>query len=101
MTTDPSAKGLASLIGTALTGFPRNPAPKGAIQPRPADYDREHCVDLTWLSAFLRDTQPEAAVPLNLDGPTRHRFLVCLQGKSARAGPSTCCARESSTAPLH
>ena len=25
------------------------------------DYDREFCVDLVQLAAFLRDTQPEAA----------------------------------------
>ena len=36
------------------------------------DYDREYCVDLVQLAAFLRDSQPEAAEALALseDGPT-------------------------------
>lgn len=32
----------------------------------PNDYDREYCVDLAQLSAFLRGTQPEVAEPLDL-----------------------------------
>ena len=100
MTTDTSEQGLESLICAALTGFARNPAPKGTIQQRPADYgpgwrhgdpaeyDREHCVDLAQLSAFLRETQPEAAAPLGLEqgSPTRRRFLARLQGEVARRG---------------
>ena len=100
MTTDTSEKGLEDLICAGLTGYVRNPAPKGTIQQRPADYgpgwvhgdpsdyDREHCVDLAQLSAFLRDTQPEAAVPLDLeqDSPARRRFLSRLQGEIAKRG---------------
>ena len=100
MTTDTSEKGLESLICAALTGFARHPAPQGTIQQRPADYgpgwlhgdpqdyDREHCVDLAQLSAFLRDTQPEAAAPLDLeqDSPARRRFLSRLQGEIAKRG---------------
>ena len=65
------------------------------------DYDREYCVDLAQLSAFLHATQPIAAESLDLgqDSPTRRKFLARLQGEVARsAGPSTCSARVSSTA---
>ena len=52
------------------------------------DYDREYCVDLVQLAAFLRDTQPEAADALALseDGPTRRAFLTRLQGEIAKRG---------------
>ena len=47
----------------------------------PNDYDREYCVDVVQLRAFLKATQPEAADTLALDedGPTRRRFLARLQ----------------------
>ncbi len=100
MTTDTSEKGLETLICTALTGFAHDPAPKGVIQERPADYslgwipgdpqdyDREHCVDLAQLSAFLHETQPDVAPSLDLreDNPARRRFLARLQGEIARRG---------------
>ena len=100
MTTDTSEKGLESLICAALTGFERSPAPKGTIQQRPADYgpgwmhgdpedyDREYCIDLAQLSAFLRDTQPDIAPTLDLgeDSPARRRFLARLQGEIAKRG---------------
>ncbi len=100
MTTDTSEHGLESLICAALTGFAHSPASNGAIQQRPADYgpgwlhgdprdyDREHCVDLAQLSAFLRETQPEAAAPLDLeqDSPARRRFLSRLQGEITKRG---------------
>ena len=66
----------------------------------PQDYDREHCVDLAQLSAFLHATQPIAAESLDLgqDSPTRRKFLARLQGEVTRSeGPSTFCARASST----
>ena len=52
------------------------------------DYDREYCVDLVQVAAFLRDTQPEAADSLALseDGPTRRAFLTRLQGEIAKRG---------------
>ena len=52
------------------------------------DYDREYCVDLTQLAAFLRATQPEAAEALALgeDGPTRRKFLARLQGEISKRG---------------
>ena len=39
------------------------------------DYDREYCVDLVQLEAFLRATQPEVAEALALseDGPHGER----------------------------
>ena len=100
MTTDTSEKGLETLICTALTGFAHDPAPKGVIQERPADYspgwipgdpqdyDQEHCVDLAQLSAFLHETQPDVAPSLDLgeDNPARRRFLARLQGEIARRG---------------
>ena len=45
-------------------------------------------MDLAQLSAFLRDTQPEAAAPLDLeqDSPARRRFLSRLQGEIAKRG---------------
>ena len=54
----------------------------------PHDYDREHCVDLIQLSAFLRATQPEAAEAMALsdDGPTRRKFLARLQGEISKRG---------------
>ena len=100
VTTDTSEKGLEDLICAGLTGYALNPAPKGTIQQRPAGYgpgwvhgdpegyDREHCVDLAQLSAFLRETQPEAVGPLDLDqdSPARRRFLARLQGEIAKRG---------------
>lgn len=65
MTTDTSESGLESLICRALTGQPCNADGAGALRDRPAaygagwicgdgqEYDREHCVDLAQLSAFL------------------------------------------------
>ena len=45
------------------------------------DYDREFCVDLAQLAAFLGDTQPDTAEPLALDDDniTRQRFLARLK----------------------
>ena len=101
MTTDTSEKGLERLICTALAGHPCDPPPAGTLaEPRAAyggvgwspgsyhDYDREYCVDLTQLAAFLRATQPEAAEALALgeDGPTRRKFLARLQGEISKRG---------------
>ena len=99
-TTDTTERGLETLICEALTGRPCNPPQAGASRERPAeygagwicgdpaDYDREHCIDLAQLSAFLHDTQPDAAESLGLDedGPTRRRFLARLQGEITRRG---------------
>jgi type I restriction enzyme R subunit len=102
MTTDTTERGLERLICTALTGSPcdpgagwvdrglERPAAYGAgwICGHPEDYDREYCLDLAQLSAFLRDTQADAAEPLALDedGPTRRKFLARLQGEITKRG---------------
>ena len=84
MTTDTSERGLERLICTALTGYPCDPPAAGTVAEAsagyggvgwccgdPHDYDREYCVDLAQLAAFLRATRPEAAESLALseDGP--------------------------------
>jgi len=102
MSTDTSERGLESLICTALAGHPCEPPPAANTSGEsPAnyggvgwsggnhhDYDREYCVDLAQLSAFLGETQPDAADALSLDqdGPTRRKFLARLQGEIARRG---------------
>ena len=100
MTTDTSESGLESLICRALTGQPCDAAGAGRVGERPAaygagwicgdaqEYDREHCVDLAQLSAFLYATQPDTAGLLGLeeDGPTRRKFLARLQGEVTRRG---------------
>jgi type I restriction enzyme R subunit len=102
MTTDTTERGLERLICTALTGSPcdagtvpaaplrERPAEYGAgwIGGRPQDYDREYCVDLAQLAAFVRETQPAVADALDLDtaGPTRRNFLARLQGEISKRG---------------
>ena len=101
MTTDTSERGLERLICTALAGHPCEPPAANTVAEPPAgyggvgwsggsylDYDREWCVDLVQLAAFLRGTQPEAAEDLALkeDGPTRRKFLARLQGEIAKRG---------------
>ena len=100
MTTDTSERGLEQLICTTLTGSPCDPDSPEALPECPAssglgwmcgnrqDYDREYCLDLAQLSAFLSATQPEVAEALDLgqDSPTRRSFLAHLQGEVARRG---------------
>ena len=101
MTTDLTERGLERLICQALTGDPCDP-PSGPTvhEPPPGyggvgwspgnhhDYDREYCVDLVQLRAFLRTTQPDTAAALRLreDCPTRRKFLARLQGEVASRG---------------
>ena len=99
-TTDTSERGLESLICTALTGSAGDPPATDTARERPSsygvgwtcgdskDYDREYCVDLTQLAAFLRATQPEVAESLDLgqDSPTRRGFLARLQGEITKRG---------------
>ena len=101
MNTDTTEQGLESLICTALAGHPcEPPAAHATAEPSAGyggvgwsggtrlDYDREYCVDLAQLTAFLRATQPEAAEALALheDGPTRRKFLARLQGEVSKRG---------------
>ena len=100
-TTDTSERGLERLICRALTGLPCDPAKGGRVAYTPAgyggagwncgsphDYDREFCVDRVQLAAFLRNTQPEAAASLALDGngPRQRKFLARLQRQISRRG---------------
>ena len=100
-TTDTSERGLERLICRALAGHSCDPPAEGTVADPPAgyggvgwsggsfhDYDREYCVDLVQLAAFLRDTQPEASDSLALseDGPTRRAFLTRLQGEIGKRG---------------
>ncbi len=100
MTTDTSEKGLERLICTALTGAACDPAPAGAVRERPSshgtgwvcgdphDYDRDCCVDLSQLAAFLHATQSDTAESLDIDrdGPTRRKFLARLQREVSKRG---------------
>jgi len=103
MKTDTSEAGLETLICTALTGAADHPAATqvGVIHGPGAlyggagwllgdwhDYDRETCVDLVQLRNFLYATQPQVAeaLELNLDGPTRRKFLACVQGEISKRG---------------
>ncbi len=111
MTTDTSERGLERLICTALTGSACDPgaadasagvvAGAGIVAERPADYgagwicgapedyDREYCVDLAQLSAFLRQIQGDVADALDLgeDGPpsATPRTASASRGNSATA----------------
>ena len=101
MTTDTSERGLERFICEALTGDPCDPpagrtvgepsAPYGGVGWSPGshhDYDREYCVDLPQLRAFLQATQPESAAALHLAGdcPARRKFLARLQGEINKRG---------------
>lgn len=118
MTTDTSERGLERLICTALTGAPcdpgtpradvvrETPVPYGGsgwICGNPADYDREYCVDLVHLTAFLQATQPEAAERLDLDrdSPTRRKFLARLQGEISKRGTIDVLRKGIKHGPLH
>ncbi len=102
MTTDTSEWGLETLIVEHMTGRRLTAPPVGGLAEGPVpftglhtwllgdprDYDREYCVDLAQLTAFLRATQPEVAGALDLqqDGPTRRQFLARLQGEISKRG---------------
>ena len=101
MRTDTTERGLERFICAALAGHPCDlptsrtvdepPAAHGSvgwIGGNPHDYDREYCVDLVQLEAFLCVTQPEVVESLGLseDGPTRRRFLARLQGEISKRG---------------
>ena len=101
MTTDTSERGFERLICTALAGHPCDPPVSGTVGEAGAsyggvgwacgnhhDYNREYCVDLVQLAAFLHATQPESTESLALaeGGPTRRRFLARLQGEITKRG---------------
>ena len=101
MTTDTSEQGLERLICIALTGDPCEPPKADSVrEARDAyggvgwragswlDYDRDHCLDLVQLAAFIEATQPQASqsLELSVDGPVRRRFLARLQGEISKRG---------------
>ena len=100
VTTDTTEKGLESLICASLTSTADDLVQDGRVRERPSSYgagwiqgdpqhyDRQYCVDLTQLSAFLDATQPVAAQSLDLgqDSPTRRKFLARLQGETTKRG---------------
>ena len=101
MSTDTSETGFERLICIALAGHPCDPPSPNAVGESSAsyggvgwtggshlDYNREYCVDLVQLTAFVRATQPEVAdaLALNEDGPIRRRFLARLQGEISKRG---------------
>ena len=81
MTSNTSEQGLEALIVDQMTA-------SGWVPGRPEDYEREYCVDLAQLSAFLRETQPDTAEALDLgeESPARRNFLARLQGEISRRG---------------
>ena len=102
--TDTSEAGLETLICRILTGSDCVPRATGApavvaetpaayggegwLPGDPVNYNREYCVDLVQLAAFLRATQPKVAEMLDLDNdsPTRRKFLARLQGEVSKRG---------------
>jgi type I restriction enzyme R subunit len=96
--TDTSEAALETLIVESLTGQTSGPpgtvresstyTPAGYVTGNPADYDRDHAVDLAKLAEFLRATQPDALDSLGLDAdtPKRRKFLDRLQGEIAKRG---------------
>lgn len=115
MTTDTSERGLERLICTALTGHACDPGEEKEFKERPPaygvgwiggdphDYEREYCVDLYQLGAFLHETQPDAVESLSLteDGPTRRQFLARLQGEITRRGTIDVLRHGVKHGPLH
>jgi type I restriction enzyme R subunit len=118
MPTDTSERGLERLICTALTGAPCDPLPaqpgvvrepaasyggSGWLCGHPDDYDREHCVDLVQLRAFLSATQPAVAEALALDedSPARRKFLARLQGEVTKRGTIDVLRRGVKDGPHH
>src|SRR5262245_18604735 len=82
MPTDTSEKGLESLITKSLIDK------AGWTAGSPNDFDREHAIDFTKLSAFLQKTQPKTFEQLGFDSDNakRRQFLARLQGEIAKRG---------------
>jgi hypothetical protein len=115
-TTDTSERGLESLIVAALTGEGAAFAPSGValrepaapyggcyVQGDPADYDRDHAVDVAKLVAFQNATQPKVVetLALDADGPRRRQFLDRLQGEVAKRGVIDVLRRGIKHRPFH
>ena len=99
MTTDTTERGLEERVCAMLThradppdaaDVRERPAAyeAGWLNGGPADYDREHCIDLAQLTAFLKATQPHLAdaLSLDVDSPTRRKFLARLKNEVGKRG---------------
>ncbi|MGH9931752.1 MAG: type I restriction endonuclease, partial [Pyrinomonadaceae bacterium] len=100
--TDTTEKGLETLIFQGMTGqtgfepladvaevvSPSEAGGTGWLHGDARDYNREYCVDLSHLRAFLEATQPEVAAALELssDTPVRRRFLARVESELSRKG---------------
>jgi len=95
--TDTSEKGLESLIVDSLV------TKAGYVPGRNEDFDRDHALDLTQLTAFITATQPDTAKALDLlqDGPKRTQFLHRLQGEIAKHGVIDLLRKGIKHGPLH
>ena len=78
---DITEKGLEALITNTLVN-------QGWRQGAPEDFDRAYCVDLSQLTEFLVNTQPEIASALSVyeDAPTRRQFLNRLKEQVSARG---------------
>ncbi|MFI0434995.1 MAG: type I restriction endonuclease subunit R [Parachlamydiaceae bacterium] len=82
MMTDTSERGLEDLIFNYLTQH------IGYEAGNNQDFDREHALDSSKLSAFIHNTQPKVYEDLGLleEGPRKTQFLNRLQGEIAKRG---------------
>ncbi|MGE0126970.1 MAG: type I restriction endonuclease subunit R [Blastocatellales bacterium] len=81
MTTDTSEKGLESLIVADMLAA-------GWLAGEAKNYDRDYCVDLAHLRAFVEATQPKLATAFELaqDSPARRAFLARLEKEIGKRG---------------
>ena len=102
MTTDTTERGLEELIVRSMTGRTDVlvPAHAATVTSAPVaggtgwllgdavHYDREYCIDLVQLRGFLTATQEDIleSLQLDVDGPTRRKFLARLQGEITKRG---------------
>jgi type I restriction enzyme, R subunit len=100
--TDTTERGLEELIVRGMTGrtdvlVPAHVATEtsvpvaggtGWLLGDAGHYDREYCVDLVQLRGFLMATQDDTleSLQLDVDGPTRRKFLARLQGEITKRG---------------
>ena len=81
MSTDMSEFGFESTIVKDMVAG-------GWIAGQSSHYDREYCLDLVQLEAFLAATQPELLESVNIgeDSPSRRKLLARIQGEVAKRG---------------
>ena len=86
-TTDTTELGLEQRIVQMLTAASED-GTMAWLPGNPAEYDRDHCLDLVQLEAFLYQAQPETAAALALtdDNPSRRQFLARLKRETGSRG---------------